>query len=218
MPIHPVRAQENVQLPNEVLSIIINELGSDRENKHSTQAALASCRLASHVLWSLTTPLFFSSMELGGENNIRRARNLIQLLSIDDIAASVHTFTLCCELLGKSETATLIPRILSRLQHIQTFTLDLQFSSVHLSVIQALCKSPNLTTLNLDRILSFPITFILACPNLRCLRLSRVSLHVNSICSSPIVSIMANLIPGRRHEPNGCSIKFAAFLFGLLGD
>ena len=190
MPIHPVRAQENVQLPNEVLSIIINELGSDRENNHSTQAALASCRLASHDLWSLTTPLLFSSMELGGVNNIRQARNLIQLLSIDDIAASVHTFTLCCGLLGKLETATLIPKILSRLPHIQNFTLEsdkyhsFHFSSVHLSTIQAqtLCKSPNLTTLNLGRISSFPITFILACPNLRCLRLSDVILHVNSIC------------------------------------
>ena len=33
-----------------------------------------------------------------------------------------------------------------------------------------------------------------------------------------IVSIMANLIPVRRHEANGCSINSAAFLFGLLGD
>ena len=230
----PIRAQ----LPNELFSIIISELASDTENISRTRASLASCRLASHVLCSLTTPLFFSSIELkenvrvNSNNNLvaflERARNLYQLLSIHDVAASVHTFTLCCGqyVLGYAIIGTLISTIFYRLPHIRNFTFkntvercSLSFSSIPRdlsSAIQALCKSPNLTMLDLNSINSFPITAITASPNLRCLRLSHTKLYVNSILS--IIFMIANPIPVRRREFNRRNIKPATFLPGLAGD
>jgi hypothetical protein len=57
--------QKELHLPNEILAIIINELASDIEdNEIETLAALACCRLVSHVLCSLATPLLFSSVRL----------------------------------------------------------------------------------------------------------------------------------------------------------
>jgi hypothetical protein len=103
------------QLPNELLSVIINELASDTDIR--TLAALASCRLASYVLCSLATPFLFSSIELGPEVNRslkERVTKLNELLTIHDIAASVHTLTLRCEKADLVD-GTLIPEILHRL-------------------------------------------------------------------------------------------------------
>jgi hypothetical protein len=53
---------EEIHFPNEILSIIINELASsDTEDNDET---LASCRLASYALCSLATPVLFSSIRL----------------------------------------------------------------------------------------------------------------------------------------------------------
>ena len=122
---------EATRLPNEILAIIINELPSDEVRK---LAALASCRLASHVLCSLATPLFFSSIQLtdsGVFHDSRetclsnRAKNLNQILSSDDIADSVKTFMLRChkEDFASQPNGILISKILHRLPHIQTFAL-----------------------------------------------------------------------------------------------
>ena len=63
-----MRSSFVLHLPNEILAVIINELaldnkdnaGNDNDNdRNKILAALASCRLASHVLCSLATPLFF---------------------------------------------------------------------------------------------------------------------------------------------------------------
>jgi hypothetical protein len=62
--IHLRFGQAEFHLPNELLSIIINKLAADTEDNDIAPAALASCRLASHVLCSLATPLLFSSIEL----------------------------------------------------------------------------------------------------------------------------------------------------------
>jgi hypothetical protein len=46
------------------------------------------------------------------------------------------------------------------------------------SAIQALCRSPNLTTLDLYGTQGLPITVITACPNLQCLHLSDIKIFV----------------------------------------
>ena len=160
---------EATRLPNEILAIIINELLSDEEGN---LAALASCRLASHVLCSLATPLFFSSIDLDVGplgwpiNSVEiiasfkeRADKLDQILNIHDIAASVQTLRLkCCKENLKNETnGNIFCEILHRLPHLQKFCLEisgnyLEFSSTTgrvASAMQALCRSPNLTTLDL---------------------------------------------------------------------
>ena len=184
---------EATHLPTEILAIIINELPSDEERK---LAALASCRLASHVLCSLATPLFFSSIHLNVYGPIervdviaafkKRADKLDKILNIHDIAALVQTFTLkCCKENLKNETNdSRVFEILDRLPRLQKFRLDIQwgFSSITgrvESAIQALCRSPNLTTLDLCSVRGFPMAAIIASPSLRCLRLRYTSLFVN---------------------------------------
>ena len=201
MRLHCVQA--GTQLPNELLSIIINELASDSDKR--TLATLASCRLASHVLCSLATPFFFSSIELTGglgpwlsrrQDFENQATKLNQLLTQTtyDIAASIRTLTLRCNgvTLKNSINATLTSEILRRLPHIRNFTLESDFSSItknFSSAIHALCR-PNLTTLDIFGMLQFPITFITACPNLRCLRVEAIEFCVNSIFS--VLSVIAN--------------------------
>ena len=197
--------QAGIPLPNELLSVIINKLASDTEDNDIARAALASCRLTSHVLCSLATPLFFSSMKLteklswaNYEDRLEtfraRAIKLNQLLTIRHIAASVHTLALRCGEVALTE-GTLISRILYRLPHIRCLTFEtdhqLEFSLItkgFSSAIHALFKSPNLTTLNLYYVRNFPITDIT--PNLRCLRLSFTVSCVNSIFS--VFSVIAN--------------------------
>ena len=205
---HPVL--EKFCLPTEILAIIINQVASDTVDNDRTLAALAACRLASHVLCSLATPFFFSSIRLTDivlaplpscEKILvdscllsNRAKNLNDILSIDDIADSVKTLTLHCSCtnLPTPPNGNLISKILHRLPNIQTFVLEafytesegsyLQFSDLEKdfrSAIQALCKSPTLTTLYLDNVNGFPITVIAACPNLRHLRLWCAELDVN---------------------------------------
>lgn len=206
---HIMRVQTGIQrqLPNELLLAIINELVPDTKDK-ITQASLASFRLASRVFCSVATPFFFSSIELeaniGDNHNAdfvfeERATGLNQLLAAPqtthDIGASVRTLTLRCKYIiafEKWSNGNLIATILHHLPHIQKFTLEstahpLRFSLLakdFSSAVQALCKSPNLATLELGNIKDFPISVIPACPNLRCLRLSDIDrFPVNSIFS-----------------------------------
>ena len=174
-------------------------------------AALASCRLTSHVLYSFATPLLFSSILLtespqwyrdynkGVASFRKRALNLKQTLINNDIATSVQTMILRCHSTSLKDpiNGTLIAAILHRLPHIRKFTLRgwegadclgqiLEISSIGqdlASAIQALCRSPNLTTLNIYYIIDFPITLITQCPNLRHLLLSSIKFHVNPIFS-----------------------------------
>jgi hypothetical protein len=186
--------------PNEILTIIIDEvalLDNDRN-----LATLASCRLVSHVFCSLATPFFFSTMQLilaAPDGTYQKAvfRNqatkMAKILTIRDIADSVQTLKLKLpydrnqSVLKDSRNGTLIYGILSRLPHIRHFVLHqyegrLDFSAITRNcrlAIRALCKSPNLVSLDLDGIRHFPITFITACPNLRHLRLSDITFSVN---------------------------------------
>jgi hypothetical protein len=183
---------EELHLPTEILGTIINELASDTEDNDKTLAALAACRLASHTLCSLAIPLFFSSIQLTDMSLSNRAKNLDQILSSDGIANSVKTLTLHCHRDKSRENRILISEILHRLPNIQTFAWEafhtasamgiIRFSQTAKelrSAIQALCKSPNLTTLNLHYLYGFPITVIAACPNLRHLRLWHAEPDVN---------------------------------------
>jgi hypothetical protein len=192
-----------LHLPNEILAIILNEVASDDEYKNKTLEALASCRLVSHVLCSLATPLFFSSIRLTDSTAddelrsvfVKRATRLNEILTIQNIADSVHTLTLRCHFptLQDSTSGTLISAILHRLSHIRSFSLEARyffsyfswFPEDFASAIRALCRSPSLTTLSLDRIQGFPFTAITECPNLRCLHLRCIiNLDVNLIFSA----------------------------------
>ena len=201
------------RLPTEILATIINQVASDTEDNDRTLATLAACRLASYTLCSLTTPLFFSSIHLtdsvgpwakrkkrlkGSKLLSKRAKFLNDILRIDDIANSVKTLTLRCDTLNFASrpNAVLISKILHhRLPHIQMFALeaDIGWGGVSLScldmpkpfvsAIQALCKSPHLTTLHIHNVYDFPITAIAACPNLQRLRLWHAVPHVNPFFS-----------------------------------
>jgi hypothetical protein len=182
-------------LPNEILTIIIGEVALLDRNL----ATLASCRLVSHIFCSLATPFFFSTMQpiLATPDGTykkavfrNQATKMAQILTIRDIASSVQTLKLELpydrnqNVLKDSRNGTLIYRILSRLPHIRHFVFEgwLDFSAITRncrSAIRALCRSPNLVSLDLHRIKRFPITFITACPNLRHLRLSHITFSVN---------------------------------------
>ena len=179
--------------PNEILAIIINELAPDPEDNDKTLATLASCRLASHVLCSLATPLFFSSIQLTDMltpghvdyyNLLRqRATRFNQILANRNIATSVHILTLCCGQKSLDSNDTLMSAILHHLPNIRTFALEIHsgegyfcfFPEGFASAIRTLCKSPNLTALYLDNVRSFPFMAITACPNLRCLHLRDIA-------------------------------------------
>ena len=181
-----------LHLPNEIPAIIINELAFDIDkdsDKDKILAALASCRLASHVLCSLATPLFFSSISLtdrydngsyGYSLFVRRATKLNDILATRNIAASIHTLTLYCaeQTLRDFSSSAIMSAILPRLPHIQKFSLGTRsfvyFPTLPMdfaAAIQGLCRSPNLTTLSLDGIRHFPFRTIRTSPNLRCLHL-----------------------------------------------
>ena len=198
-----------LHLPNEILAIIINELASctdedkDKDKDKILLAALASCRLASHVLCSLATPLCFASILLTDAYIyakfdrrcrllVKRATKLNDILATRNIAASIHSLSvsLHCDnqFLKDSSSGAIMSAILPRLPHIQKFSLKTQYSTSFRSLpinfaaaIEALCRSPNLTTLYLDGISAFPFTTIRICPNLGCLRLWRSFLAVNLI-------------------------------------
>ena len=202
----------SIDLPNEILSIIINELApSDTENNHLE--TLAACRLASHTIYSLATPLFFSSIQLTESGASckndriaafeKRAVELNHLLTNNDIAASVQSFMLSCDAvrLEDSLSSGIIMEILHHLPHIQNFALEvsgneylwspIQFFSIaeDLSLaIRALFNSPNLTRMDLCNIFDFPRTLITAFPNLEYLRLRNIEFEtfdVNSVFSIP---------------------------------
>ena len=192
--------QIRANLPNDILWTIINKLvpaDSDLET-------LAACRLASHVLYSLATPPFFSSIQLAvseaggiGERITtieKRAAELNQILTNNDIVASVRSLTLKCHAVDfeDSTTGSIITEILHRLPHIQDFTLEssksgylhghaVRFYSIAkdlASAIEELFISPNLTRLDLCNISHFPLMLITACPNLQHLSLTQINLYV----------------------------------------
>ena len=140
---------ETTRLPNKILAIIINELSSDEERNLAT---LASCRLASHVLCSLATPLFFSSIHLDVgwlDNNAEIIANfqegadkLHQILNIHDIAALVQTLRLKCykENLKNETNGNLVFEILHRLPRFAwKFWTSLNFLQLQ-GVLDRLCK------------------------------------------------------------------------------
>jgi hypothetical protein len=204
-----------LHLPNEILAIILNELASDYEDididndNDKILAALASCRLASHVLCSLATPLFFSSISLTDESNdgsyggpslfVKRATELNDILATHNIAASIHSLSVSLHYrtLRDLSSGAIMSAILPRLPHIQKFSLESHghisfrsFAKDFAAAIQALCRSPNLSTLYLDGISCFPFR---TCSNLRCLCLWRSSLAVNlnfSVLSATTYSII----------------------------
>jgi len=201
-----------LHLPNEIPAIIINELALDNEDididndNGKILAALASCRLASHVLCSLATPLLFSSILLTDASNngsagecslfVKRATKLNDILATRNIAASIHTLTLSCEnrTLTDSSIGAIISAILPRLPHIQKFSLGAEYTSFcslpmeFAAAIQGLCRSPNLTTFYLDGIQDFPFTTISTSPNLRCLRLWHGDLAFDNVNSRDEIS------------------------------
>ena len=73
--------------------------------------------------------------------------------------------------------------IFHRLPRLQKFCLDIwHFSLITgrvASAIEALCRSPHRTTLDLYNVKGFPIAALIASPSLRCLRLRNTSLFVN---------------------------------------
>ena len=121
-------------LPNEILSIIINEFAGPSDTEDNDLETLAACRLASYTLCSLATPLLFSSIQLAENrttyNGFRSpvkegAVKLNQLLTNKDIAASVRTLTLkLCSMNFENSTSSMITEILHRLPHIRDFTLE----------------------------------------------------------------------------------------------
>jgi hypothetical protein len=159
-----------LDLPNETLAIILNELASDDEHNDTTLQALASCRLASHVLCALATPLFFSSIRLTDYTGrkkqddsilVKRATKLNNILTVQNIAASVHALTLCFDhqTLEDSTSVTLISTVFHSLPHIRKFALTAHyycdfssFPEEFTLAIRALCRSPNLSTLYLHHI------------------------------------------------------------------
>jgi hypothetical protein len=124
----------------------------------------------------------------------KRAKNLNDILSIDDIADSVKTLTLRCHTqnLASPPNVVLISKILHCFPHIQMFALEAvdtdsegailscrDMPKYFVSAIQSLCKTPNLTTLHVHNVNAFPITAIAACPNLQRLRLWHAEFDVN---------------------------------------
>ena len=174
-------------LLNEILTIIIRETWKTTVTT-KPQAALACCRLASHLLCSLATAPFF---HLYWRILVDRATKLNEILSIHNIAVSVRTLALHFynfPTLRNYTCGTLMSAILHHLPHIQNFTLNVHAAGFYNSIpedfasaIQALWRSPNLTTLYLENTEGFPFMEITACPNLRRLRLQDVRLWINSI-------------------------------------
>src|ERR1700761_2512562 len=108
-------------LPNEIFWIIINQLAP----KDGDLKTLEACRLASHTLCSLATPLRFSSMHFSTTNvTAETAVKWNQILSNNDIAGSVRTLTIRSgHEFQDSTTGSIIAKTLHRLPHIQNFNL-----------------------------------------------------------------------------------------------
>ena len=173
-------------LPNETLSVIINQLDGDLKT-------LEACRLASYTLCSLATPLRFSSMHFSTRNvTSETAVKWNQILSNNDIAGSVRTLTIRSghktHEFQDSTTGSIIAKILHRLPHIQNFTLRASnycyFNTISEDLglaIRALFRSPNLKNVDLSHLLDFPLTLITTCPNLRNLSTAGVSFSVTHL-------------------------------------
>ena len=187
-----------MHFPNEILSIIINELSPDEKE---ALAALASCRLACRTLYSIATPLVFSSIRLTEDEPsytgsyeaaipIRAAKLREILIHNNNIATVVRTLVLRYheENNGSSVGGGIIASILRHLPYIEDFTLEtltsyyyFQFSSIPKdlsSAIQALLRSCHLTKLYLSNLSDFPLILIANCTELQNLRLSRIEFSV----------------------------------------
>ena len=172
------------QLPNEILSVIINQLAS----KDGDLKTLAACRLTSYRLCSFATPLCFSSIHFDiGDVTAEKIVKWNQILDNDDIAGSLHTviITIRTHEFQDSTTGFIISKLLHRLPHIQHFTLHAThpfcFNTIseHLGLaIRALFRSPNLKNVDLSNLSDFPLTLITTCPNLQNLSTGYVSFSV----------------------------------------
>jgi hypothetical protein len=192
-------------LPNEILTIIVEELALQDTEDTPVVEDLTSCRLASHLLCSLATPLLFSSIELQHDyrfsdvkqNFIDRATSLNQILANNNfIATSVQNLMLEHDrpTFQDSITSALIANIIHRLTHVQDFTLGCvgtgsdyftEFPADVRAAIQALCRSPNLRALAFLNIDHVPVTLFTTGPNLRRLRFRWIGSLVNSIFLNP---------------------------------
>ena len=171
-------------LPNEILSVIINQL----RPKDGDLKTLTACRLASYTLCSLATPVCFSSMHLDtGNVTAEAAVKWNQILSNNDIAGSVRTLIITGRIheLPDWTSGSIIVKILHRLPHIQNFTLrplhDCYFNTISEDLglaIRALFRSPNLKNVYLYHLSDFPLTLITTCPNLRKFSTGYVSFSV----------------------------------------
>ena len=192
-----------IHFPNEILSIIINELTALADEKDSL-AALASCRLTCHTFCSIATPLLFSSITLTDDEPsyytgssyeaaipLIRAVNLNEILiHKQDIATSVRTLVLKLKSHTDLIGGDIIASILARLPYIEALTLEVLKSNYPLewnkisrdlsSAIQALFRSDHLTKLDLFNFSDFPLILITNCTNLQYLRLSRIRFSVKS--------------------------------------
>ena len=166
--------------PNEILAIIVNELASGMEDNESLAASLPA---ALHVLCSLATPLLFSSIRLTDLTSDCRVIAPHRRLSIHLDTELPHPRSWKCypHFFHPSSSST-DPKFCLLKSGIE-IPEDLA------SAIQALCRSPSLTTLYLDNFTKFSFTAITACPNLRYLRLWGVmALQVSTFCTnSPYV-------------------------------
>ena len=191
-------------LPNEILWTIIDQL------EPGDLKTLEACRLASHTLCSLATPLRFSSIDFDTWNlTAETAVKWNQILSNNDIAGSVRT-VIIRNIIGHkhnlqdSTTGSIITKILHRLPHIQNFTLeashDFYFNTISEDLglaIRTLFRSPNLKIVHLCLLSDFPLTLITTCPNLRNLSTEYTSFSVKYFLFFQLPATTNLFIPGQ---------------------
>lgn len=173
MKIHP-------HLANELLSIIFNNLALP--DTSGNDKSLAACRLASHVLCSLATPLLFLSIYLSdfvarcNSDGIpaieRQAVELNQILANNNnIVPSVRTLTLSYSkgTLEDSKFDSIATEILHRLPHIQKFAWEASRTDDHGKVLQLqrILHQPfkNLCSLQISKYFIFTIFWNLHSPS-----------------------------------------------------
>lgn len=182
-------------LPNEILSIIINELAGPSDTEDNDLKTLAACRLASYTLCSLATPLLFSSIQLPENRSTanghpppvnidKKAVKLNQLLTNKDIAASVRTLALeVCSNDFRNSNSSAITEILRRLPHIRDFTLEAS-QPIRWERYHSYRESTPISFCYIAKDLALAIQDLVTSPKLTTLELSK-------ICDFPLTIITA---------------------------
>ncbi|KAF8798634.1 hypothetical protein BYT27DRAFT_7343513 [Phlegmacium glaucopus] len=171
--------------------------------------ALSAYRLVSHLFSFLATPFMFSTIILTYHKtrhhaqrrkiHSERLRGLLHILNDNDnfFSSTVRTLDYYYEWerFGNLDDGAIFYKILSQLPRIQNFSFGPSIADSRIkypeiaqdftSAIRNLCRSPFLTILGLRNIKHFPITIITACPNLRVLRLQRMTDLSHDSMSSP---------------------------------